>query len=139
MAARVAFTFLIGVAIAACATASTPDPIAEYWRITDINKDQAIVLGKRIRVHGYLTLEFENLNLWTSRAAERRFDCRRGVGVDRKNAPEAYEFNRSMVEITGTAIPLCGQETFHDPDLLCISTGHCGDIVIVIETIKPTS
>lgn len=127
---------LAALCILSCTPLRTETAAVELRKIEEVIGNPEHFLNTRVRVRGYMTLEFENLNVWVNHSAQRRHDCRRAIGLHEDNNTAARALNRSNVEIVGVVSPLCGEATFNDPDLICISTGHCGKIFLDIETVR---
>lgn len=73
---------------------------------------------------GWATNQFENVKITTER---RGFN--RGFGM--RWLPTEQETTRSQWKcVTGKIVPSCGWDTYGDPSIICVSTGHGFEFVL---------
>lgn len=118
----------VAVTLASCVTGEDKKSVS----ISNIVENPDEYMGQSVRLYGYATYEFENLNLWKNERAERAFRCDKAIGIELLDEQDRVRINRKYVPVTGTIEPLCGPEVYADDDKICISTGHCGDVVVRI-------
>lgn len=131
LAAALAF-----VSAVSCATDKEITASGTTVAISELRQSPESYYGQKVTVAGYATLEFENYNLWATSKDARKHNCKNAIGIDSSNTEIPNEFNRSHVVISGIFDTWCKRDNLVEgEDVICISTGSCGEDEIFPDTI----